>query len=59
MDAFVRRIVCQKMRNDLYSQAQIYRLVDKTKYDYLMQRNALYADSTGMYYNLHESIREN
>lgn len=56
---YSKRLSCQKIRNTLYEEAQIWRTIDNEKYNNLMGRNGIYIDSTAYYYKLELSAREN
>lgn len=54
-----KRVVCQKMRNKLYDESQIWRTIDKARYDYYTQRVLLYADSVSYYKGLEDKAKSN
>lgn len=56
--AFVKRIICQKMRNQLYNETQLWRTIDKERYNHYKNRHDAYVDSTDMYYKQEQKARE-
>jgi len=54
---FSRRLICQKMRNDMFREATAIRYFDEQKSDEL--RNNAYIDSTWHYKQLEDSIKRN
>jgi hypothetical protein len=54
-----KRVICQKMRNKLYDESQIWRTIDKERHDFCEQRALLYADSTSLYKDLEDKAKQN
>jgi hypothetical protein len=57
-NAFEKRLVCQKMRNQLYDETQLWRKIDQNRYNHYNQKLALYVDSADMYYKQEQEARK-
>lgn len=52
-----KRIICQKLRNELYDEAQLWRNIDSERYSYYDKRTMLYADSVSYYFDLENKAK--